>query len=90
MSFLRKVDYTGRITLPSELCEKFSIRKDDIVEITHNSSHILIKKYQPEFVCVVTGEITGQGRYIGNAFISDKGLKMIEESMKKRESMKEE
>ena len=44
MGFRRKVDYTGRITLPSELCKKFDIKKDDMVDVTNNEKYILIKK----------------------------------------------
>lgn len=85
---LRKVDYTGRITLPSELCEKFNIKKDDVVEVTNNNEYILIKKYQPEFVCVITGKITDQGMKVGNSFISEDGIKLILETLEeeKKES----
>lgn len=74
---LRKVDHTGRITLPSELLEKFQIKKDDVVEVTNNNQYILIKKYQPEYVCAITGKITDKGSWIGNAFISNEGIQKI-------------
>jgi AbrB family transcriptional regulator, transcriptional pleiotropic regulator of transition state genes len=82
MGFKRKVDYTGRITLPSELCEKFDIKKDDLVDVSNNDEFILIKKYQAEFVCVITGKVTDQGKKIGNAFISNEGLKMLSKVIK--------
>lgn len=84
MGFRRKVDYTGRITLPSELCKKFDIKKDDMVDVTNNEKYILIKKYQSEFVCVITGKITDKGKKIGNAFISNEGLKMIGKALDKK------
>ena len=78
---LRKVDNNGRITIPNELCEKFNIKKDDIIEVTNDKQHILIKKYQPEFVCAITGKITDQGQVFGNSFISNEGLQLIKENM---------
>ncbi|MBU8732524.1 AbrB/MazE/SpoVT family DNA-binding domain-containing protein [Cytobacillus oceanisediminis] len=82
--YLRKVDYTNRITLPSKICEKFHIKKDDQVEVSHNDEYILIKKYQPEFVCAITGKITDRGNKIGNAFISDEGLELIRQAIEKK------
>ena len=75
--YTRKVDYTGRITLPSDLLDIFDIKKDDIVQVDKSDTHIIIKKHQPEFVCVVTGKITDKGKKIGKAFISEEGLKEI-------------
>lgn len=83
MSFKRKIDHTGRITLPSELLEKFNLKSDDYVEVSSNKTNITIRRFQPEFACVVTGEITDKGIMIGNAFISYKGLEIIEEEKKK-------
>lgn len=79
---LRKVDNNGRITLPNELCEKFNIKYNDIIEVSNNKQHILIKKYQPEYVCAITGKITDQGQVFGNSFISNEGLQLIKENMK--------
>ena len=83
--YTRRVHNSGRINLPDELCEKFSIKKDDVIQISHDSEHILIKKHQPEYVCVITGKITDKGIKIGNAFISLDGLKEIQNAMKKKE-----
>ncbi len=82
--FTRKVDHAGRINLPSELCTTFGISKDDVVSITNNEEYILIKKYRPDFVCVITGKITDKGKMIGNSFISDEGLKIIQKELKKK------
>lgn len=80
----RKIDHTGRITLPSELLKKFHLKKDDMVEVTHNKTYILIRKFKPEYVCVVTGKITDKGQMYGDAFISNEGLKIIEAQLKKK------
>lgn len=74
---LRKVDYAGRINIPNELCEKFAIKKDDVIQITDDGHYIKIKKYRPEFVCAITGKITDDGHKIGDAFISMDGIKEI-------------
>ncbi|HDR7001879.1 TPA: AbrB/MazE/SpoVT family DNA-binding domain-containing protein [Bacillus cereus] len=91
MTLLKKIDHTGRITLPKDLCGKFGLKKDDQVEITHDEQFIKIRKHQPEFVCAVTGKITDQGQTIGNAFISYEGIEQIlqeQEHLKEKEKEK--
>lgn len=83
---VKKVDYNGRINIPNELCVRYNLNKDDMVEITDDGEYIKLKKYQPEYVCVVTGKITDKGHKIGNAFISDDGINLILKAVKKRES----
>lgn len=82
--FKHKVDHQGRITLPTVLCEKFNIKKDDKVEISNNETHIILRKYQEESLCSITGKLIkkGQGYEIGNAFVSEEGLKLIREHLK--------
>lgn len=83
----RKVDLNGRINLPSELCDMFNIQKDDVVEIDHNEEYILVRKFQPEYVCAITGKITDKGQKIGKVFISYEGLELIS---KKIDEIKEQ
>jgi AbrB family transcriptional regulator, transcriptional pleiotropic regulator of transition state genes len=80
----RKVDHQGRITLPTELCGKFHLKKDDVVDVTSNEEYILIKKHQPEFVCVITGKITDKWHQIGNGVISEEGIELILNFMKEK------
>lgn len=83
--YRRKLDYSGRINLPKELCDIFHLKKDDLIDITHNKTHILIKKHQPEFVCVVTGKIAKKGINVGNAFFSKEGLQKIKDEIKRND-----
>lgn len=73
----RKIGENGRITLPKEMLDKHNIKKDDILAIYEHQDHIAIKKYEPEYVCVITGKITSEGKRIGKSFISYEGLEMI-------------
>lgn len=73
----KRIDKSGRIILPAELLEKFAIETHDYIDISHNEEYILIKKYNPEYVCAITGKVTKNGKWIGKAFISDEGLEKI-------------
>lgn len=43
----RKVDDLGRIVIPKELRDKFSIKEKDALEINVNGNLIILKKYEP-------------------------------------------
>lgn len=83
--FRHKVDHQGRITLPSVLCEKFNIKKGDTVEVSNNDTHIILRKYQDQYLCSVTGKLAKKenGIMIGNAFVSTEGLEMIKAYLEK-------
>lgn len=75
----RKIDHQGRLTIPKEFLDKYNIKKDDILEIYDYEGHIALRKFTPEYYCVITGEITSKGKFFGNSFISDKGIELIKD-----------
>jgi AbrB family transcriptional regulator, transcriptional pleiotropic regulator of transition state genes len=81
--FRHKVDHQGRITLPTILCEKFNIKKGDTVEVSNNNTHIILRKYQDEYLCSITGKLAKKGIKIGDSFVSNEGLEMIKNYLEK-------
>jgi AbrB family transcriptional regulator, transcriptional pleiotropic regulator of transition state genes len=80
----RKMGDNGRVTIPKELLEKYHIEKDDLLEILDGEGHITIRKFNPEYVCVITGKVTSNGEKIGNSFISYEGLEQIRLFLEKK------
>lgn len=80
----RKMGNQGRLTFPKYLLEKYQIEKDDILHIFDSNGYIGVKKYTPEYYCVVTGKITTKGKLIGHSFISEEGLKIIKKELEQK------
>ncbi|RKQ33015.1 AbrB/MazE/SpoVT family DNA-binding domain-containing protein [Oceanobacillus halophilus] len=54
----RKVDELGRVVLPVELRNTLDIHPKDQMEIFMENEKIILKKYQDNFACQVTGKIS--------------------------------
>lgn len=52
---VRRVDELGRIVIPIELRRTLNIMEKDTLEIFVNDDHIILKKYQTDQTCHVTG-----------------------------------
>lgn len=73
----RKVTKEGRVNIPIELLEQFRIKENDFVEVTNNRTSIIIKKFQDNRVCSITGKVSRNLIKVGNAYISKEGLELI-------------
>jgi len=60
---VRKIDYLGRITIPSELRNLLDISTTDALEIFTDDNKIILKKYQP--TCIFCGEADDVTYYKG-------------------------
>ena len=78
---IRIVSPEGRVTIPPEYLDAFNLKPKDKVEVTLAPTHIRIQKHQEKNVCVVTGKLSQKGQMVGEAFISNEGLKMIQEQL---------
>ncbi|MED3677096.1 MULTISPECIES: AbrB/MazE/SpoVT family DNA-binding domain-containing protein [Bacillus] len=78
---LRKVTKEGRVNIPAELLERFTIKEEDYVEITSNRSSIIIRKHRDRKVCAITGKVSKNLQKIGDAYISREGLELIKEKI---------
>lgn len=79
----RKVSPENRISLPSEYLKAHNIQPGDMVEVSMNSTYIMIEKFYEKNVCVVTGKLSQKGQMIGEAFISDEGMKLVQRELRR-------
>ncbi len=54
----RRVDHLGRVVVPKELRDSFSLAKDTAIEMYVEDNMIIMKKYYPEcFFCESTKDV---------------------------------
>lgn len=63
---VRKTDQLGRVVIPMELRKKLSIGENDPLEIFVDEDMIILKKYQPDQTCIITGTISNDNLTLAN------------------------
>lgn len=63
---VRKTDQLGRIVIPMELRKKLGIEENDPLEIFVDEDMIILKKYQPDLTCLITGTISSDNLSLAN------------------------
>jgi AbrB family transcriptional regulator, transcriptional pleiotropic regulator of transition state genes len=63
---VRKVDELGRIVIPVELRRNMEIELKDGLEIFVEEEKVILKKYEADNACVVTGEVTNDNKKYAN------------------------
>jgi len=63
---VRKTDQLGRVVIPMELRKKLSIGENDPLEIFVEEDMIILKKYQPDQTCIITGTISNDNFTLAN------------------------
>ncbi|MBG9502873.1 AbrB family transcriptional regulator [Bacillus thuringiensis] len=66
---VRKVDELGRIVLPRELRNTLDIEAKTPIEIFVDGEKIVLQKYQPDGICMVTGEVSERNFLLANGKI---------------------
>jgi transcriptional pleiotropic regulator of transition state genes len=66
----RKVDELGRIVIPKELRNTLGIKKKSPLEIFVEGEDIILQKYQPGYVCALTGEVSNRNIALANGKIT--------------------
>ncbi|PGH82594.1 AbrB family transcriptional regulator [Bacillus thuringiensis] len=66
---VRKVDELGRIVLPRELRNTLDIEAKTPIEIFVDGEKIVLQKYQPNGICMVTGEVSERNFVLANGKI---------------------
>lgn len=81
---IRKMDKLGRIAIPHELRRILQFHEREKIEIFVEKGHMVLKKYQPPGVCIVTGEILFENKeYTPGIFLSPKGAAILLEQLTK-------
>jgi transcriptional pleiotropic regulator of transition state genes len=85
---VRKIDGLGRVVVPKELRRTLNIVEGDPVEIFVDGDQIVLKKYQANMECAVTGEVSNDNISLldGKLILSQVGLNdllsQLQEKMK--------
>ncbi|RSD24447.1 AbrB/MazE/SpoVT family DNA-binding domain-containing protein [Mesobacillus subterraneus] len=76
---VRKTDQLGRVVIPMELRKKLSIGENDPLEIFVDEDMIILKKYQPDLTCLITGTISNDNMSIadGKIILSREGAEQL-------------
>lgn len=70
---VRKVDELGRVVIPKELRRTIGIEEKDPLEIFVDGDKIILRKYEPNNTCMVTGMV------MDKPFYSKDGIVLSEE-----------
>ncbi|MEV9640104.1 AbrB/MazE/SpoVT family DNA-binding domain-containing protein [Mammaliicoccus sciuri] len=82
LGIVRKVDHLGRIVIPKELRKSLQLDKGDPIEIFAEDDRIILRKYQVNKACFITGEVTNENKELSNGlFISPQGTKILLEQL---------
>ncbi|UPM54400.1 AbrB/MazE/SpoVT family DNA-binding domain-containing protein [Gottfriedia acidiceleris] len=76
---VRKVDELGRVVIPIELRRTLNITERDTIEIFVQDDRIILKKYEPNMTCMMTGEISQNNLEVadGKIVLSKKGAELL-------------
>lgn len=76
---VRKVDELGRVVIPIELRRTLNITERDTLEIFVQDDRIILKKYEPNITCMMTGEISQNNLEVadGKIVLSKKGAELL-------------
>ncbi|WP_096272308.1 AbrB/MazE/SpoVT family DNA-binding domain-containing protein [Paucisalibacillus globulus] len=76
---VRKVDELGRVVIPIELRRTLDINIKDPLEIYVDNDKVVLKKYQPNMACQITGESSDDNVSLANGKIvlSPEGAKQL-------------
>lgn len=82
---VRKIDELGRIVIPKELRKILNIDIKDPMEIFTEKDSIILKKYESNMTCIITGEISNQNVSLcnGKIILSLEGAKLLTKELEK-------
>ncbi|PIC76482.1 AbrB family transcriptional regulator [Sporosarcina sp. P19] len=83
LGIVRKVDHLGRIVIPKELRNSMSLDQGDPIEIFVEDDRIILRKYQVNRACFITGDVMDENKQLSNGlYISPRGAKILIEQLK--------
>ncbi|MDY0404050.1 AbrB/MazE/SpoVT family DNA-binding domain-containing protein [Virgibacillus sp. 179-BFC.A HS] len=89
---VRKVDELGRVVIPIELRRSLDINIKDSLEIYVDNDKVILKKYQPNMACQLTGEVSDDNLSFANGrlVLSPASAKKLVEEIESRFSEEKE
>lgn len=81
----RKVDELGRIVIPIELRRTLDINIKDPIEIFTEEDTIILRKYENNMACMITGEVSNKNisLYDGRIVVSPEGAEGLVKELAK-------
>ncbi|QEL82894.1 AbrB/MazE/SpoVT family DNA-binding domain-containing protein (plasmid) [Bacillus sp. JAS24-2] len=75
----RNIDRLGRIVIPMELRRILDIAEKDPIEIFTEKDKIILRKYQSQHACMITGDVSERNftLFNGNIVLSRKGAEFL-------------
>lgn len=87
LGIVRKVDHLGRIVIPKELRTALHLTKGVPMEIFVEEDKVILRKYEVDEACVITGEITPNNFQLSNGmYISPKGAEILKNEIQAHKS----
>ncbi len=80
---VRKTDQLGRIVLPKELRTNLNIENKDPLEIFTDNDRIVLRKFNSNKACMITGEVSDQNQtfFDGRVVLSPKGIELLQKEL---------
>lgn len=79
---VRKLDPVGRVVFPMELRRIMNLKEGDPLEIFMDGDFILLKKYETERACAVTGKVLSANKeFAPGLILSPKGAQILFEKL---------
>ncbi|GAB6743949.1 MULTISPECIES: AbrB/MazE/SpoVT family DNA-binding domain-containing protein [Bacillus] len=75
----RKIDELGRIVIPKELRKTLNIDTKDPIEIFTEEDSIILRKYESNMTCMITGEVSNKNisLFNGKIVVSPEGAELL-------------
>jgi len=85
---VRKMDELGRIVIPMEMRRTWGIKPRDPIEMFVDEDSIVLRKYEKESACVITGKVSSDCIKLPNGnIISTEGLLILKNEIEKLKSI---
>ncbi|MDL2030540.1 AbrB/MazE/SpoVT family DNA-binding domain-containing protein [Bacillus subtilis] len=79
---VRKIDCLGRIVLPIAFRESLGMKEEAPMEIFVEDEQIVLRKYQKNETCIITGEVSDQNMILsGGIVLSPQGARILQEEL---------
>lgn len=75
----RKIDRLGNFVIPKELRRTLNIKMNDPIEIFTEEGTIILKKYEANMACMITGDVSNKNTSLfnGKIVVSPEGAEIL-------------